>query len=215
MQDIIAKLLKDLRWRLGPHGKGYRPTAKEMAQWQVKPIPSGWITAGWFGLMAAVSLGSCGIVLEEPWAGVPLIVVAGLISLAGVGYLEDRLKYLAKLKAFRRKLENNERFVLLEYAKYLQRQLKRSKKDASLGGEAERTRIEGLLERLNHLLQEGAARNDWTMIPSKLATEADAAEALVATYEELASDDLTALDERLPSELRERLEGLEQTGEHS
>ncbi|MBN2080588.1 hypothetical protein JW859_00125 [bacterium] len=209
MRDIIAKLLKDLRWRLGPHGTGFRPTKKEMAQWQIKPIPSGWITAGWFGVMGAICLGGCGIVLAEPWAGIPLITVAVLLSLAGVSHLENRLTYSAKLKAYEAKLNCNERFVLLEYARYLQRQLKRSTKDASLGGAAERQRIEGILERLNLLLQEGAGREDWKIIPSKLAQEADAAEALVESYEELATDDLTALDERLPSELRSRLEALE------
>lgn len=214
MQELINKLVDDLRWRLGPHGAGFRPTRTEVKEWQAPGNAGRWVTVAWLAALLLMMLGGCDYTMRAPWVGVPLQLVGALLLSAAGQNLEELLEKREKLKAYRRRLERNERFVLTEYAKYLKRQLKRAAKNPALGGEVERARLQEALDRLNALLAEGAGREDWACIPSHLASEADAAEALVQAYEELgqrAQDPagLAALDERLPGELRARLEAVE------
>jgi hypothetical protein len=120
-----------------------------------------------------------------------------------------------EIKAYAKLLRQNERFTLVEYAKYLHRQIQRASEDPALGGPAEVARLREMRNKLHSLLRKGAGK-DMIPVMSTLSEEVDLAEAVVQAYEPLEESQLFAdLDERLPGELRQRVEALDLEVEQS
>lgn len=212
MTEIIARLTADLSWRLSAAGKAYRPKPKERRSWGAFRIPRIAPLLLWCGYLAYAGLGM-------GWGGetsfLPhwlLILLFGWPGWIGSFFLITGLNgwinKAAELRAYRQLLRRNERFTLVEYSKYLQRQTARAKADPGLGGPTEVARLEATQRQLNQLLKGGTGLD--AAVDSPLSAEADLAEAVLQSYEEAGADPLAELDARLPEELRTRIEALEQ-----
>lgn len=212
MSDIVNKLVADLKWRLSGAGKKHRPKAKEVQSWGAMVIPRAVPWLVWLSYTIFVTVGSetyfwlrieefPGYIIGGPVG----IVLAGLL----VSFVTRKINTSFALKAYQGLLDSKERFTLVEYSRYLRRQISRAKEDETLGGEAEVARLKELDIKLRQLLKAGAGK-EGTTIASDLSEEAELAEALVETYGELLSDPLEKLDSRLPQELLASIEALEQ-----
>lgn len=212
MSDIVTRLTADLRWRLSAAGRRQQPKRKERSSWGAFRIPTSAPLMLWVGYVAYAVLGTGdlgALALMPEWLMFLLFNWPGWIGsfllLTGVSRALNRE---AEVRAYRKLLARNERFTLVEYSKYLRRQIERAKADPGLGGPAEVTRLEGTQRKLNELLRGGAGLTP--AVDSPLSAEADLAEAVVQSYEEAGADPLAELDARLPEELRSRIEELEQ-----
>lgn len=211
MTDIIARLTADLRWRLTAAGKGRRPKKKERASWGAFKIPEAAPLLLWGGYMAFAALGTGWGSGQGP---LPEWVMFLLFSWPGwiVSFLllTGATKWLnreAEIRAYSRLLTRNERFTLVEYNKYLRRQIERARSDPALGGAGEVRRLEETQRKLQQLLRGGAGRG--VTVESPLSEEAALAEAIVESYEAAGADPLAELDARLPADLKARVEELE------
>jgi hypothetical protein len=213
MNEVIAKLVRDLAWRFRHGGGKYRPKDKEVATWGAFKIPWPVPFICWAVLVALlgtlVPSGTDSLLyntlLEPPsW----LVLLALLYWAAGIATFQLRLA------AYKKLLTDNERFMLVEYTKYLKRQIARTKDEPALGGEMEVKRLNELHAKLNQLLQQGAGLEQ-APLRSNLADEADLAQAMVETYTVDPSGGLAQLDARLPQELRQRIEELDRASEAS
>lgn len=221
MKAIVQRLIADLRWRLSKAGRKYKPKATELESWAPLRVPVIVPLLIWGAYMtfALLGVGPHGIEsLAAPgweWLlhvllGWPGWVLSFILLSKGTTALNQSLV----LKAYAKLLNHNERFTLVEYTKYLHRQIQRAGEDVSLGGPAEVTRLRELRNKLHELLRQGAG-DDRLPVESALSEEVDLAEAVVQAYE-LPSVDLVAdLDERLPGELRQRIEELDLEVEQS
>jgi len=210
MSDIVNRLTADLRWRLSAAGKRQRPKRKERESWGAFRIPTAVPLLLWVVYFSAFGL--FGVDVLRPylpewlhflicsWPG----WIASFFILTGLARWANRR---AEIGAYQRLLNRNERFTLVEYSKYLRRQVERAKAEPGLGGPAEVARLEDTQRKLNELLRSGAGAAP--AVDSPLSAEADLAEAVVQAYEEAGSDPLEELDARLPAELRTRIEELE------
>jgi hypothetical protein len=206
MTDLVKKLTADLGWRLSSAGGKYRPKDKEVASWAPMRIPGAvplllWPIVSVAAILALDASGSNG--LSE--ALTPIILVGTPVLLYWIRALLGR-EFI--LRAYRQLLEKNERFTLVEYSKYLKRQIERARTDPALGNEQEVRRLTELLARLNEKLKQGIGQ-DGLPTTSALAEEAMLAEGLVQTYEERSRNPLDELDARLSPELRQRVSELE------
>ena len=206
MNELICRLMADLRWRLSAAGRPFRPAAKEQQSWGTLTIPAVVPVLLWpiVVALAYIALSS----LQVPSLAdivLPMVILAAPFGLFWARSLATRS---AALRAYRQLLEHNERFVLAEYSKYLKRQVQRAQQDPALGGPAEVQRLQDAQQRLNQLLRQGAGLDEMPL-RSSIADDADLAEAIVQTYEEGRRDPLNELDARLPVELRQRVEELE------
>ncbi len=205
MTDLVDKLTEDMRWRLTRGRKEYMPARKERESWGVFRFPPLASLLIWLGAVPLV------IWIGEAvfWDLQPLLEFIGitLVSLGVTVGVHELNKYLIT-RTYRRLLNTNERFTLVEYAKYLKRQIKRAQLDPAMGGPAEVRRLQAVYGKLNRLLQQGAG-NELFTVESQLSKEADLAEAVVETYNLPEHDELAELDSKLPSDIRERLAELE------
>jgi hypothetical protein len=206
MNEVIAKLVRDLAWRLRRGGAQYRPSKEESARWGAFSIP--WLAP----LLVWPALCSTVLVLTSgTWLGSaefqPLLWVATPFFLY---WLRGTLNLRFQVGAYRRLLAQNERFMLVEYAKYLKRQIARARDEPALGGSAEVRRLQELHGRLSQMLQQGAG-TETKPLRSDLASEADLAEATIEAYSAASQTELAALDARLPQGLRQRIEELDRT----
>jgi hypothetical protein len=205
MNDLVDKLVADVRWRLKRGGREFRPSLKEREAWGAFRFPPFascllWIGNFIFSCFAADQIGDdTGILF---WLCSNTITT--LTFTVGVDYFN---KFMIE-RSYRNLLQTNERFTLVEYAKYIKRQIKRARLDPALGGAAEVQRLQAVYNKLNVLLQKGAG-NELFSVESHLSKEADLAEAVVETYNITEQDDLAALDSQLPTNIRERLAELE------
>ena len=209
MSEIISKLISDLRWRLSKAGRDFKPRKKEKISWGAFSIPGivpflillSYMLISLFGFNPfgdAISDGAYSFLL-----GFPAWVVLGVLLFYGTKALNTGFL----IKAYQNLLETNERFALVEYHKYLNRQLERAKKNPALGGPAELKRLKDAQDSLSRLLNEGAGR-DKEPVGSQLSEEAEFAESIVESFE-LQSDPLAELDSQLTPEVRKRVEELE------
>ncbi len=201
MNEVVTKLLDDLTWRLRQGTAKYRPSDKEVTSWAPFKIHGAvpLLLSFLVPLGAAVSLSGFGD---------DAMFTAWLVSIPLLYWLRGVINFRGKLNAYKKLLLQNERFMLVEYSKYLKRQISRVKDEPVLGGEAEVRRLKELQERLNALLQQGAGK-DRTAMRSNLADEADLAEAMLETYSPGQQDELAALDARLPADLRQHIADLD------
>ncbi|MBN2082438.1 hypothetical protein JW859_09555 [bacterium] len=211
MNAIIERLVEHLKWRKSAAGKKYRPKKKERVRWGAFQIPQMAALLVWASYLTYALLGAPG--LTNLAAGLDFVLfdwpgIIGLLLLltAGTRQLNSHLEN----KAYEQLLEQNERFTLVEYARYLSRQIELAQDDPSLGGPAEVERLQVLRGKLTKILRE-SAKEDSVPIDSTLAREADLAELVVESYEIVPEEDpLKELDERLPDALKQRVEELEQ-----
>jgi hypothetical protein len=213
MKGIIDRLTADLRWRLGKSPKKFRPKRKEHASWGGFSIPSLaplllWGAYFTYALMGAPGLGQ----YFQGWEWLSLLLFqwpGWIISWLVIHSAARSINNWFLVKAYSRLLDQSERFTLVEYYKYLGRQAERAKDNPALGGPAEVVRLRQLQAKLRALLEKGIGK-DTRPIESTLSEEAEFAEAVVEAYQELSADPLKQLDERLPGELRQQLEELDQ-----
>jgi len=90
----------------------------------------------------------------------------------------------------------------------LKRQINAAINDPSLGGDDEVRQLKQLHAKLGDILRKGSVANE-VPVSSTLADEALVAESVIETYEATKIDTLKSLDDRLPEELRSRLDDLE------
>jgi hypothetical protein len=211
MNEVIAKLTRDLAWRFRHGGSKYRPKDKEIASWGAFRIP-GLIPL----LLSLPILLLITIVMDSGGgsAGEDMLPMVWLASIPVLYWLRGILNFRCTLGAYKKLLTDNERFMLVEYTKYLKRQIARTKDEPVLGGETEVKRLSELHAKLNQLLQQGAGMEQ-TPLRSNIADEADLAQAMVETYAVDHSGGLAQLDARLPQELRQRIEELDRSSEAS
>jgi len=212
MKGIIERLSADLRWRLGRAPKKHKPKRKERDSWGGYRIP-GLAPFLLLGAYVTYSMMGAGAMLPyfQGWEWLHFLLFSWPGWIAAVvitGSVVKNVNNWFMLKAYTKHLEQSERFTLVEYYKYLDRQVVRAREDSALGGPAEVTRLRQLQQQLRELLHKGAGKDTLT-VESTLSEEADFAEAVVEAYEEIKADPLQELDERLPGELRQRLEELD------
>lgn len=220
MKAIINRLIADLKWRLSAAGRSYRPKPKERASWSALRIPriAPLLLWGAYMMFAVLGVGAGGFSLAGPqWGWLQYLlfswpgwVLSFLLLFSGTKALNRQFE----VRAYARLLRQNERFTLVEYAKYLRRQIRRAREDPALGGPAEVARLEQLHQKLSQLLRGGAGVEPLP-VASALAEEADLAQAVVQSYEEFQADAFAELDERLPGELRQRVEELDREAEQA
>jgi len=211
MNAIIERLAGHLKWRKSAAGKKYRPKKKERVKWGAFQIPQMAPLLVWCSYLTYALLGAPGLTNLPDWLHFmlfnwPGIIAAFFLLTAGTRQLNSNLEN----KAYQQLLEQNERFTLVEYARYLSRQIDLAEEDPSLGGPEEVKRLREVRGKLTKILRE-SAKQDSVPIDSTLAREAELAELVVESYEIVPEDDpLKELDERLPDELKQRVEELEQ-----
>jgi hypothetical protein len=206
MNEVIDKLIREMRWRIRNGGAKYKPKQKEMASWGAFSI-SGWVPP----LASLPLLLLTTIVLENQFIhsdADTILPLLWVVSVPLLFWLRGVLNFRFLLGAYKKLLSTNERFMLVEYTKYLQRQIARAKDEPVLGGAAEVQRLTELHAKLKDLLVQGAGR-DAKPLRSDLADEAVLAEAMVDSYSTGAGDELARLDARLPDELRQRIADLD------
>lgn len=220
MNAIIDRLIADLKWRLSGAGRKFKPKNKERESWGALRIPgiAPLLVWGAYMLFAVLGIGAGNLQLAGPqwnwliyllfnWPGWALTF---LLAFHGTKVLNRGLE----VKAYANLLKRNERFTLVEYTKYLMRQIQRAREDQALGGPAEVARLEQLHQKLNKLLR-GGAGVDPLPVAGILTEEADLAQAVGQSYEEFQADEFAELDERLPGELRQRVEELDREVEQA
>jgi len=214
MTAMIDRLIADLKWRLSAAGRKFAPKQKERDSWGALRIPGivPWLVWGAYMMFAVLGIGGGDLQLVGPqwnwliyllfnWPG---WILSFILVARGAKALNRKLEVNAYAKLLRR----NERFTLVEYTKYLMRQIQRAREDPALGGPQEVARLEQAHRKLNRLLRGGAAK-EAIPVASTLAEEADLAQAVVQSYEEFQQDALADLDNRLPTELRQKVEELD------
>lgn len=209
MNEVVAKLVSDMRWRFQRGGSKYKPKDKEVETWgafNIHGLAPVMVSLLLLGLTAVLMDMGGGVVNDDL---LPLLWVASVPLLY---WLRSALNNRFKLRAYRKLLSDNERFMLVEYAKYLQRQIARAKDEPALGGAPEVRRLTELHARLTALLAQGAGR-DAKPLRSDLADEAVLAEAMVESYTPGQGDGLAQLDARLPQELRQRIADLDRASD--
>lgn len=205
MNDLITKLTSDMRWRLTRAGKEHKPTRKERESWGVFRFPPLASVLIWIAVMPLIITVSDGMHGDfEPLVGILGVTLLTTILTAGVHQFNKSMI----MRTYRRLLSTNERFTLVEYARYLKRQIKRARQDPTLGGAAEVQRLQTVYSKLNRMLHQGAG-SELFPVESQISKEADLAEAVIETYNLTEHDELAELDSKLPSDIRQRLEQLE------
>ncbi len=207
MKDVIEHLVEDLDWRLSPAGKTYRPDDKELTSWGAERHGCWPAVLLWF-VMMLVYIG--GVVFlaefnEDFFAPVGSILGLVLSFFFGrvAGNANKNWQKQRDKQAYRKLLKSNERFMLVEYSKYLSRKVHQAQRDPTLGGAAEITRLLDLQQRITEMLRKGGSGRPGRQ--SRLEEEATIAESLLEAYGHEDYDPLKKLDERLPAEVRERL----------
>lgn len=206
MKDIIGRLVSDMRWRFSGAGRKYKPKNQEVDSWGGWKVPGFAWFAAWIGLIALVATvpDMLGPRIEDFL--IPIMVITGG---GGLIALQRMLPRWLNIRAYKGLLEKNERFTLVEYYKYLKRQIDRARRDPSLGGPAEINRLSELASRLAKILADKDANQ--SVVPgSVLGDELAAAEGLIESYDMMSRDELEFLDERLPEEIRRRVDELEE-----
>lgn len=209
MTDLVRKLVADLKWRLSPAGRKYRPGKREALSWAPFRIPLGGAFLAWAAYLLFSILGA-GQLLNLPDLahllifGWPGWLATALLVFKGIPVLNRRFL----VNAYRGLLENNERFSLVEYNRYLSRRIKQARADTSLGGAAEVARLKELQGQFVEMLRSGLGEGGLP-VSSEIAEEADFAAAHIQAYRELAADPLEQLDTRMPEALMARVEELE------
>jgi len=220
MKAIIDRLIEDLKWRLSKAGRKFKPKKQEREGWGALRIPgiAPMLVWGAYMMFAVLGIGGGNLQFAGPqwdwlmyllfsWPGWALSFI---LAFHGTRLLNNKLE----VNAYAKLLKRNERFTLVEYTKYLMRQIQRAREDPALGGPAEVARLEQLHRKLNQLLRGGAGKEPLP-VASILAEEADLAQAVVQSYEEFQADEFAELDERLPGELRQRVEELDREVEQT
>jgi hypothetical protein len=203
MTEVIERLLADMRWRLSPAAGRYRPSNREAASWGALQIAWPTKLLSGCGLMI-VSLGGL-VALDKVLE--PLAVVCMCVMFLGIPiafWASSLMQRSFNLKAYKKMLESNERFTLVEYARLLQRHIEMAQRDPALGGAKEVARLQGLQAEIVKLLESGAGL-DGTEQQSTLGDEAELAESLLESYN-IGKDEMQELDSRLPDELRAKLQ---------
>ena len=195
-----------MRWRLTRAGKEFKPSRKERDAWGVFRFPPLASILIWLGLMPFIVIGADELFTYDLDAVVGILGTGLLTFLLTSGVHQFNKSMI--MRTYRSLLKRNERFTLVEYARYLRRQIKRAQKDPALGGPAEVARLQAVYRKLNELLHKGAG-NELFPLESQLSKEAELAEAVVETYNLPRRDELAELDSQLPPNIRERLAELE------
>lgn len=206
MNEVVTKLVQDLRWRLRRGTAKYRPSDKEIATWAPFTVHGAVpLLLSFLVLLATIALFN---VHSDD-----VIPFVWLSSLPLLYWARGVINFRARIGAYQQLLLRNERFMLVEYSKYLKRQISRVRDEPALGGEQEVRRLKELQERLNLLLQQGSAQSGAAM-RSNLADEVDLAEAMLESYSAPPQDELAELDARLPADLRQRITDLDRDSVH-
>lgn len=208
MSQITDRLVADMRWRLSPAGRRHQPGRRERESWGSGAIPAAGPIMGGCAVQA-ITLGLAISAFDKDFiVGGLLLLFLFCAALPGAFMLRGRVQTKADLAAYRKLLETNERFALVEYSRLLGRQIQAARADPSLGGPAEVARLTELLGKINQLIQEGAGHEKHGS-QSLIASEAVLAESIVEVYSVGKDDGLAGLDARLPDELRARLDSTE------
>lgn len=207
MKDVIEHLVEDLDWRLTPAGKLYKPDEKELISWGVERNGCWPTVLIWFAMMISyiglvVSLAG----ISEDFF-IPVGSIMGLVLSFVFGKLAGNInrgwQKRRDKRAYRKLLRSNERFMLVEYSKYLSRKIHQAQHDPTLGGAAEVSRLRELQGKINEMLRRGGSGKPGRQ--SRLEEEATIAESILEAYGDEDYDPLKQLDARLPEEVRKRL----------
>lgn len=208
MRDTTQRLLDDLRWRLSPNGRRFRPDRQTLKSWGAAEIPGAVPIMLWFAWVVASTFLTFNLFLPDT-AG---FILLGPPSWIGAAYLISRWARSTNLKnirmAYHRLLDSNERFLLIEYTRYIRRKIKLAEGDPVLGGPEEVRRLKQIHRKLRQVLEKGRQGNSGMPVRSILSDEADHAESLIEVYDH-PEDPLADLDARLPEDIRSRLDEFE------
>ncbi|MCB1222005.1 MAG: hypothetical protein H7A35_12565 [Planctomycetales bacterium] len=211
MRDAAERLLQDLRWRLSPAGKKYRPDPRTLKSWGAAEIPSPVPFLLWMGWFVSSFFIAANMRMPEETA---LFLVPA--SWVAMGFVIRRIIQHINTKnitaAYGRILRVNERFLLIEYTRYIRRKIRLAERDPVLGGPEEVRRLKQTHRKLRQILEKGQHADNTTPVRSILGDEADFAESLIEVYDrtEEEYDPLAELDARLPEDIRSRLDEFEQ-----
>jgi hypothetical protein len=207
MNNIIDRLIADLRWRQGPQAGPHRLTRREAESWGAQTIgwPVKFFSGCAFQLMA---LGLCSLLADINNALSLLFLIPLFLGTPLSFWLFGYVQRAADVAAYRRKLLKNERFTLVEYSHLLTRHIAMAQRDPALGGQREVERLTNLRGQLLELIDSGVGLAGGPQATT-LGEEAQLAESLLETYSVAKDDGLKDLDARLPEELRSRLADLD------
>ncbi len=210
MKDAAQRLIQDLRWRLSSAGRKYRPDARTLKSWGVTEIPAAAPMMIWIAWFISSMFLSAGVGLPEE-----LAFVLVPITWVGAGILVSRWARRTNqsniISSYKRILDSNERFLLIEYTRYIRRKIRLAESDPVLGGPDEVKRLKQTHRKLRQILEKGQLSSSAVPVRSILGDEADFAESLIEVYDrpEEDYDPLAELDARLPEDIRSRLNELE------
>ncbi|MCB1218770.1 hypothetical protein KDL44_15400 [bacterium] len=216
MRDAADRLLQDLKWRLSPAGRRYRPSAQVIRSWGASEVPQLVPFLLWLAWFISSIFLALNLNLPGGWS--TLLVP---VSWLGAGLLISRWTRATNLrnitKAYRRVLSGNERFLLIEYTRYIRRKIRLAENDPVLGGPEEVRRLKQTHRKLRQILEKGRDADSGATVRSIIGDEADFAESLVEVYAGLEEpyDPLADLDARLPEEIRSRLDEFEEDNRRS
>ena len=210
MRDAAQRLVQDLKWRLSPAGRKYRPDARTLKSWGVTEVHSSVPVLLWFAWFFASII--IGFNLEWPMA--ISLILFGPPSWIAAGYLFNswikKMNHARITKAYKQILDGNERFLLIEYTRYIRRKIRLAESDPVLGGPDEVKRLKQTHRKLRQILEKGRQGDSVFPVRSILGDEADFAESLIEVYDRPEDEDpLAELDARLPDDIRSRLDEFE------
>ena len=208
MRDTTQRLLADLRWRLSPNGKRFRPDRATIRSWGATEIPGSVPVVLWLAWFIASNF----MIANLHTGAILALALLGPISWIGAGYLISRWARNTNLRnivnSYQRLLDRNERFLLIEYTRFIRRKIRLAEGDPVLGGPEEVKRLKQIHRKLRQVLEKGRQGSAGTPVRSILSDEADFAESLIEAYD-APEDPLAALDARLPADIRSRLDEFE------
>jgi hypothetical protein len=211
MRDTTQRLLDDLRWRLSPNGRRFRPDRQTIKSWGASEIPGAVPILLWLAWL----IGS-NFMMANLHSGGTLLEIIIPLSWIGSGFLISRWARHTNLqnirRAYHRLLDSNERFLLIEYTRYIRRKIKLAEGDPVLGGPEEVRRLKQIHRKLRQVLEKGRQGAGGAPVRSILSDEADHAESLIEVYDN-PDDPLAELDARLPADIRSRLDEFEDSNQ--
>jgi hypothetical protein len=229
MKEIVKRLGEDMRWRLSAAGKAFAPKPKERDSWGGKRVSGALSCLSWLALSVLTFGVVNGIMLSGADAGAlvgiarimvaaPAVVIINLILLPVVFVGGRALEKRWDLAQYRSLLSANERFMLSEYARYLERQARRTQLGELRGGSSEAVKLAAAAAQVREILAAKVPAEQKHSLP--LGTDEALAQSVVEAYGLLTNDPLRELDARLTEQQRLKVADLERSldleqGQHS
>jgi len=220
MKEIIRRLAEDMHWRLSSAGKAYAPKPKERDSWGGKRVSGALSCLSWLALSVLTFGVVNGLMLSGAEAGAlvgiarimvaaPAVVIINLLLLPVVFLTGRALEKRWDLAKYKSLISANERFMLSEYARYLERQAKRTQLGELGGGSSEAVKLAAACAQVREILAVKASAEKKHSLP--LGAESALAQSVVEAYGLVTDDPLKELDARLTEQQRLKVADLERS----